>query len=101
MKHQHTTSSHGVLPVAITGGTIDPVCGMTVDPKTAMHKADYKGQTYYFCSAGCKTKFQASPTKYLDVGAKTVEPVMAGAIYTCPMHPEINQISRAIAPFAE
>lgn len=27
----------------------DPVCGMMVDPETAPAKAEYQGQTYYFC----------------------------------------------------
>ncbi len=69
-------------------GAIDPVCGMTVDPATAKHKASHKGHGYYFCSAGCKAKFVATPEKYLD---KVAEPAVAGAIYTCPMHPEIRQ----------
>ena len=69
-------------------GVIDPVCGMTVDPATAKHKAEHQGQTYYFCSAGCRTKFVATPAKYLE---KVEAPVIAGAIYTCPMHPEIRQ----------
>jgi Cu+-exporting ATPase len=72
-------------------GAIDPVCGMTVDPATAKHKAGHKGHDYYFCSAGCKTKFQADPAKYLEAGAKPAEPAAAGTIYTCPMHPEIRQ----------
>ncbi|MEQ1521730.1 MAG: heavy metal translocating P-type ATPase [Aestuariivirga sp.] len=72
-------------------GAIDPVCGMTVDPATAKHKAAHRGHDYYFCSAGCKTKFQANPAKYLEASAKPAEPVAAGTIYTCPMHPEIRQ----------
>jgi Cu+-exporting ATPase len=71
-------------------GAIDPVCGMTVDPATAKHKAAHKGHDYYFCSAGCKAKFQADPAKYLEASAKPAEPVAAGTIYTCPMHPEIR-----------
>jgi Cu+-exporting ATPase len=43
---------------------IDPVCGMTVDPKTAP-SADYKGKTYYFCSADEKADFAKSPEKYI------------------------------------
>ncbi len=35
----------------------DPVCGMTIDEKTAAGKSEYQGQTYYFCAAICKTKF--------------------------------------------
>jgi Cu+-exporting ATPase len=71
------------------GSAIDPVCGMTVDPHTAKHRADYRGHSYYFCSAGCRTKFVAAPAKYL--GTREPEPVIEGAIYTCPMHPEIRQ----------
>jgi YHS domain-containing protein len=44
---------------------IDPVCGMSVDEKTAPAKAEYHGKTYYFCSAECKDKFQAQPEKYV------------------------------------
>ncbi len=43
----------------------DPVCGMEVDPKTAAGKSDYKGETYYFCSPGCKKAFDANPEKYV------------------------------------
>ena len=42
----------------------DPVCGMMVDPKTATAKTEYKGQTYYFCSQGCKADFDKNPEKY-------------------------------------
>ena len=44
--------------------TIDPVCGMSVDVNTAPAKASYQGQTYYFCSTECKTKFEREPQKY-------------------------------------
>src|SRR5665213_757408 len=71
------------------GGVIDPVCGMTIDPQTAKHRADYKGHPYYFCSPGCRTKFIANPEKYLSV--RQSEPMIEGAVYTCPMHPEIRQ----------
>jgi YHS domain-containing protein len=42
----------------------DPVCGMQVDPQKAAGKSEYEGKTYYFCSAGCKKKFDASPAQY-------------------------------------
>lgn len=42
----------------------DPVCGMDVDPKTAAAKSEYNGQTYYFCSPGCKKAFDKEPAKY-------------------------------------
>ena len=44
---------------------IDPVCGMTVDEKTAKFKTDYKGTAYYFCAPGCKKAFEKEPEKYL------------------------------------
>ncbi|GEM_PF-124702 len=43
----------------------DPVCGMDIDPKTAAGKSEYKGQTYYFCSPGCKKSFDKEPEKYV------------------------------------
>ena len=72
------------------GSAIDPVCGMTVDPHTAKHRADYRGHPYYFCSAGCKAKFTTDPQKYLSK-VKEAAPVAEGTIYTCPMHPQIRQ----------
>ncbi len=79
------------------GGAIDPVCGMTVVIKSAKHQADYQGQTYYFCGAGCKTKFLANPAKYLTA-VKVEDPMIAGAIYTCPMHPQIQQVGPGTCP---
>jgi Cu+-exporting ATPase len=43
----------------------DPVCGMSVDPKTAAGNSEYQGQTYYFCSTGCKKAFDKEPAKYV------------------------------------
>ena len=43
-----------------SGEAIDPICGMTVAIATARHKADVKGVAYYFCGAGCRTKFLAT-----------------------------------------
>jgi len=44
--------------------TVDPVCHMQVDEKTAAATSEYKGQTYYFCCRGCKTKFDQNPQTY-------------------------------------
>jgi YHS domain-containing protein len=43
----------------------DPVCGMEVDTDTDLHY-EYEGETYYFCSRGCKLEFEEDPEKYLD-----------------------------------
>jgi YHS domain-containing protein len=42
----------------------DPVCGMTVDEKTAPAQSNYKGKTYYFCAQSCKEKFDADPDRF-------------------------------------
>ncbi|HZO53717.1 MAG TPA: YHS domain-containing protein [Bryobacteraceae bacterium] len=42
----------------------DVVCGMEVDPKKAAGQSEYQGKTYYFCSAGCKKKFDENPGQY-------------------------------------
>lgn len=42
----------------------DPVCGMTVDPKTAAGSVKHNGKTYYFCSAGCQRQFEANPGNF-------------------------------------
>ena len=41
----------------------DPVCGMEIDPATAAGSSEYNGQTYYFCSMGCKKSFDKEPEK--------------------------------------
>ena len=81
-------------PGADTAGQLkDPVCGMTVTARSP-HVHDHEGKPVYFCSAGCKTKFAADPQKYLrppGLEAAPAEPAPPGAVYTCPMHPEIRQ----------
>jgi Cu(I)/Ag(I) efflux system membrane fusion protein len=46
---------------------IDPVCGMQVDPRKGAGKSEYKGKTYYFCSEGCKKKFDGNPEVILGM----------------------------------
>ena len=78
---------------------IDPVCGMKVNPDTTSHRYVHRHHPYFFCSAGCRTKFAANPEKYLE--PKPAEPAQAspeGVIYTCPMHPEIRQIGPGSCP---
>jgi YHS domain-containing protein len=43
----------------------DPVCGMQIDEKKAAGKSEYRGTTYYFCAAICKTKFDQNPSAYV------------------------------------
>jgi len=85
-------------------GMSDPICGMAVTAQSA-HQIDHQGTSYYFCGARCLSKFAADPSSYLDKMAargaqKSSAPnastapasaAAAGALYTCPMHPEISQ----------
>jgi Cu+-exporting ATPase len=79
----------------------DPVCGMSVNPATAKHHAHHDGTTHFFCCAGCRAKFEADPGHYLQKArpvALAAAPAPAGAIYTCPMHPEVRQAGPGSCP---
>ena len=84
------------MPIVTAGEVTDPVCGMKVTPGSAAGKYDYKGETYYFCSKGCETKFRNDPEKYLHPAPKDDLP--RDVEYTCPMHPEIVQIGPGSCP---
>ena len=101
--HRHepaiSAGKTGLAPVgAQAAAVIDPVCGMTVEPKTAKHQAEHDGHNFYFCSAGCRTKFLANPLQFLKPKSAAVEPVVEGTIYTCPMHPQIRQVGPGSCP---
>lgn len=74
---------------------IDPVCGMEVTREAARHTYQHEGQGYYFCGASCREKFANDPHGYLSGEAQAAaeaasrEAASAGALFTCPMHPEI------------
>ena len=95
----------------------DPVCGMQVAEDRAAGRAEHDGRTYYFCSTGCLEKFRADPAAYAAAAAARAAPAdghhgqahaghahahahahavaptpaRPGAIWTCPMHPEVRQ----------
>ena len=74
--------------------TMDPVCGMTVNPSKAL-SVHFHGQ-HYFCSQGCAAKFAAAPRKYLEVDAEALQAMPASAHaksvdYVCPMDPEVHK----------
>jgi len=69
----------------------DPVCGMTVDPESAEHVYEYEDRKYYFCSEGCLEKFKEDPEQHLAEESEEEQPAKPGAIYTCPMHPDVRQ----------
>src|SRR6185312_15809568 len=79
--------------------TIDPVCGMTVDPSSAVGSALHNGQTYYFCSAHCLERFRTDPGRYTGASPNR-EPHhrQKADQYTCPMHPEVMQAGPGACP---
>ncbi len=102
MKHDHTdhqSKSHGhqtrgatgdVTAEAEPGKAIDPVCGMQVTIGSDARQRDYAGKTFFFCSDGCQSKFDADPWFYASGAAsKATKAAPAGTQWTCPMHPEI------------
>ncbi len=92
----------------------DPVCGMSVDPVSAKHRAEHAGKDYFFCCAACAQKFMVEPAKYLNrpvaappmiqitpsrapvqilplaAPAPKPGPPPASASYVCPMCPEVQ-----------
>ncbi|MDY7536712.1 heavy metal translocating P-type ATPase [Undibacterium sp. 5I1] len=77
----------------------DPVCKMSVK-EDSQHHYRYQDQTYYFCCAGCLNKFSKDPQKYLTPKTEDAskKPVAKDAIYTCPMHLEIQQVGPGTCP---
>jgi len=109
MNHEHGSSTHGGCSkhgdhqpgVEHAGPALtDPVCGMRVSAESA-HRQEHGGNSYFFCSAGCLSKFRADPDKYLDkstVTESSAETVPAGTEYSCPMHPEVRQVGPGTCP---
>ncbi|HEX2796734.1 MAG TPA: heavy metal translocating P-type ATPase, partial [Immundisolibacter sp.] len=77
----------------------DPVCGMQVAEDRAAATAQHAGATFYFCSSRCHDRFVADPAAFVTAGAgdqgqdaaRPAPPAPPGAMYTCPMHPEVRQ----------
>jgi Cu+-exporting ATPase len=95
MKHDphagHAHAGHHHAHSRAPGAAKDPVCGMSVDPATAKHSAEHEGEKYYFCCAGCREKFIAEPWRYIAETPAPASPVRPGAIYVCPMHPQVRE----------
>src|SRR5579871_2806719 len=92
MSHDHHVHAHMATREPVSAGFAkDPVCGMSVDPATAKHKAEHGATTYYFCSARCRERFAAEPARFLASPEPPPKSAPAGVIYTCPMHPEVRR----------
>ncbi|HWA63273.1 MAG TPA: HAD-IC family P-type ATPase, partial [Caulobacteraceae bacterium] len=95
----HDHSAHGPAASLPDDGktATDPVCGMRVNPLTSPHRLDHDGRIYVFCCAGCRTKFEADPERYLRP-REPEPPAPPGTIYTCPMHPQVRQVGPGSCP---
>lgn len=75
--------------------SIDPVCGMQVNPKETPYHFTYQNESFSFCSSNCLKKFEKNPSHFLNEQDHSHESIqqeaIAGEEYTCPMHPEILQ----------
>jgi Cu+-exporting ATPase len=77
-------------------GAIDPVCGMTVDPRSAAGSHAHGGRTYWFCSTHCVERFRADPDRYLGASPRREAHAPGHSAggqagdHTCPMHPEVR-----------
>lgn len=110
-----------------TKTTTDPVCGMSVQQSESL-RSEFEGKPYFFCSKGCQGKFEANPgsvltaraeketAKSIGMGGTASEghsccggnggsstksneiPTDPKTIYTCPMHPEIEQVGPGDCP---
>ena len=93
--HKCDAHSHAHPP---SGEVVDPVCGMTVDPAKTPHHAHHAGQDYHFCSAKCRERFEARPEVFLGESPPPTPQGSKDVIYTCPMHPQIEQIGPGTCP---
>ncbi|WP_435260083.1 heavy metal translocating P-type ATPase [Thioclava sp. FR2] len=83
---------HHAAPVIPAGAhtATDPVCGMTVAVNPDGRRAEFKDETFHFCSEKCQTKFKEDPWFYASGrAAGRKKAALAKVQYTCPMHPEI------------
>ena len=76
----------------------DPVCGMDVDPAATSHHATHEGRDYHFCSDRCRTKFLDDPRHYASDAPRTEPKAIPGAIWTCPMHPQVRRQAPGSCP---
>ncbi|MFZ6758897.1 heavy metal translocating P-type ATPase [Undibacterium sp. Ji50W] len=76
----------------------DPVCGMRVNADS-QYQLVHEGQSYYFCCNTCLEKFRKDPAAWLDPAKRTAPKTVAkDTIFTCPMHPEIEQVGPGTCP---
>jgi Cu+-exporting ATPase len=72
---------------------------MEVTPEDAAGSYQYQGQEFYFCNESCLEQFQSNPQQFLSPPSQRIAPPAdTGAIYTCPMDPEVRQLGPGACP---
>jgi Cu+-exporting ATPase len=96
--HEHNGCHHDHKHGDDDGAALrDPVCGMKVT-EDSEHRHEHDGETYRFCSGRCREKFAADPDRYLNPDGHEAHEAPAGTVFTCPMHPEVEQIGPGDCP---
>ena len=82
--HDHPATDDGASRLK------DPVCGMVIEEADSVGTVEHNGVTHYFCAESCLERFKQNPDEFLaPVPPAPPETAPAGAVYTCPMHPEM------------
>jgi Cu+-exporting ATPase len=97
-EHCHPASAAGSKEGGNTREARDPICGMTVQPASAAGSHPHAGETYFFCSRHCLEKFRADPARALATSGAPPAPAAEGAVYICPMDPDIREVSPGACP---
>ena len=77
---------------------LDPVCGMTITPESAVGHVEHRGKTYYFCNESCLERFRAEPEAFVGEAIPGTRKTAEGASYVCPMDPDVRQFAPGPCP---
>ena len=66
MEHKIFGESMSILLIKRLS-SIDPVCGLEIDPEKSIFKTSVRGHTYHFCTKKCQNNFNNNPMEYIDV----------------------------------
>ena len=65
---------------------LDPVCGMNIDPASAVATSRVGETTIYFCASACKTTFDAAPEKFVEVAGEASCCAPTPSAHACCSH---------------
>jgi xanthine dehydrogenase accessory factor len=74
VQRRRATGTQASGPLCATGAAaeaLDPVCGMKVRVSGARYTTEHAGRVYYFCCAGCLSRFRVAPELFLQSAGET------------------------------